>query len=128
MGEGILLVDPASSFVQFVSLVLGRLGHGTIDHASNAELALEKTARWTPQLVFSEVRLPAMSGPDFLAAVRKLHPNVIRVLISAKLDTGALAEAVNAARIHKFISKDWDAKRLRSEVRAAYLRRRRAGD
>ncbi|HEY7238238.1 MAG TPA: EAL domain-containing protein [Burkholderiales bacterium] len=122
----VLLVGGNEHELVLIGRALGPAGYSMVA-ANTAESAFDALSKQTFDIVICDQRLPTMSGADFLAAVRKLHPEVIRVLISAKLDTGALAEAVNAARIHKFISKDWDAKRLRSEVRAAYRRRRRNG-
>jgi len=122
----VLLVGGNEHELVLISRALGPAGYRMLA-ANSEEAAFDALSKQAFDIVVCDQRLAAMTGADFLAAVRKLHPNVIRVLISAKLDTGALAEAVNAARIHKFISKDWDAKRLRSEVRAAYLRRRRGG-
>jgi diguanylate cyclase (GGDEF)-like protein/PAS domain S-box-containing protein len=121
----VLLVSGNEHELVVISRALGPAGYRMLA-ANSEESAFDALSKHGFDIVICDQRLPTMSGADFLAAVRKLHPDVIRVLISAKLDTGALAEAVNAARIHKFISKDWDAKRLRSEVRAAYLRRRRS--
>jgi diguanylate cyclase (GGDEF)-like protein/PAS domain S-box-containing protein len=121
----VLLVGGNEHELVVISRALGPAGYRMLA-ANSAESAFDALSKHGFDIVICDQRLPTMSGADFLAAVRKLHPNVARVLISAKLDTGALAEAVNAARIHKFISKDWDAKRLRSEVRSAYRRRRRA--
>ena len=122
----VLLVGGNEHELVLLGRALGPAGYRMLA-ANSEEAAFDALSKQAFDIVVCDQRLAAMTGADFLAAVRKLHPNVIRVLISAKLDTGALAEAVNAARIHKFISKDWDAKRLRSEVRAAYLRRRRGG-
>jgi diguanylate cyclase (GGDEF)-like protein len=121
----VLLVGGNEHELVLISRALGPAGY-RLHAANSAEAAFDALSKHAFDIVICDQRLPTMSGADFLAAVRKLHPSVIRILISARLDTGALAEAVNAARIHKFISKDWDAKRLRSEVRAAHLRRRRA--
>jgi diguanylate cyclase (GGDEF)-like protein/PAS domain S-box-containing protein len=121
----VLLVGGNEHELVVISRALGPAGYRMLA-ANSAESAFDALSKHGFDIVICDQRLPTMSGADFLAAVRKLHPNVARVLISAKLDTGALAEAVNAARIHKFISKEWDAKRLRSEVRSAYRRRRRA--
>ena len=121
----VLLVGGNEHELVVLSRALGPAGYRMVA-ANSEESAFDALSKHGFDIVICDQRLPTMSGADFLAAVRKLHPDVIRVLISAKLDTGALAEAINAARIHKFVSKDWDAKRLRSEVRAAYLRRRRS--
>ncbi|HEY1288013.1 MAG TPA: EAL domain-containing protein [Burkholderiales bacterium] len=122
----VLLVGGNEHELVLLGRALGPAGYRMLA-ANSEEAAFDALSKRAFDIVVCDQRLAGMSGADFLAAVRKLHPEVIRVLISAKLDTGALAEAVNAARIHKFISKDWDAKRLRSEVRAAYLRRHRGG-
>jgi response regulator RpfG family c-di-GMP phosphodiesterase len=121
----VLLVGGNEHELVVISRALGPAGYRMLA-ANSEESAFDALSKHGFDIVICDQRLPTTSGADFLAAVRKLHPDVIRVLISAKLDTGALAEAVNAARIHKFISREWDAKRLRSEVRAAYKRRRRA--
>jgi diguanylate cyclase (GGDEF)-like protein/PAS domain S-box-containing protein len=121
----VLLVGGNEHELVVISRALGPAGYRMLA-ANSEESAFDALSKHGFDIVICDQRLPTMTGADFLAAVRKLHPDVIRVLISAKLDTGALADAVNAARIHKFISKDWDAKRLRSEVRAAYQRRRRS--
>jgi response regulator RpfG family c-di-GMP phosphodiesterase len=46
--------------------------------------------------------------------------------MSGARDTDVLTDAINAAGIHKYLSKDWDAERLRTEVGDAYVRRRKA--
>jgi len=122
----VLLVGGNEHELVLLGRALGPAGYRMLA-ANSEEAAFDALSKHAFDIVVCDQRLATMTGADFLAAVRKLHPEVIRVLVSAKLDTGALAEAVNAARIHKFIAKDWDAKRLRSEVRAAYLRRRRGG-
>lgn len=70
MGENILLVDPAASFAQFVSLVLTRLGHAGVAHATSGRMALSLLDGWAPQLVFSETKLPDMRGLDLCATFR----------------------------------------------------------
>jgi diguanylate cyclase (GGDEF)-like protein/PAS domain S-box-containing protein len=120
----VLLVGGDENDLVRVSSALGPAGY-RLQAANSAEVALDVLAKHPFDIVVCDQRLAKMSGAEFLAAVRRLYPDMIRILISNKLDTAALAQAINAARIHKYISKDWDAKRLRAEVRAAHLRRRR---
>jgi response regulator RpfG family c-di-GMP phosphodiesterase len=61
-----------------------------------------------------------MSGVEFLGHVRKLYPDIVRILATGTHDPDAIAEAVNEAGIQKFLSKDWDDQRLRAEVREVY--------
>jgi response regulator RpfG family c-di-GMP phosphodiesterase len=74
-------------------------------------------------IVISDQNMPAMTGVKFLSVVRKLYPRAVRIVMSGAGDAGTVTNAVNEAGIHKFLSKNWDAARLRSEVREAYLHR-----
>jgi response regulator RpfG family c-di-GMP phosphodiesterase len=107
-----------------ISKALGPAGFRMLA-ANSAEAGMDVLAKQAFDIVLCDQRLASMSGADFLAAVRRLYPRVTRILSSGKLDSAALTDAINAARIHKFVSKDWDAKRLRAEVRAAYRGRRK---
>ena len=48
-----------------------------------------------------------MTGVEFFSHVRKLYPDVIRIAVTGSYDPKAVADAVNEAGIHKFLSKDW---------------------
>jgi response regulator RpfG family c-di-GMP phosphodiesterase len=72
--------------------------------------------------------MPQLTGVEFLAHVRKLYPDVIRVVATNLQDPHAVVEAVNEAGVHKYLAKDWEAERVRAEVRDAYRRLRREPD
>jgi response regulator RpfG family c-di-GMP phosphodiesterase len=52
-----------------------------------------------------------------------MYPKTARVLASSSDDAPTITRATNLAGIHKFLLKNWDADRLRAEVREAYLQR-----
>src|SRR5262245_12842792 len=120
----VLLVGGDENDLIRVSSALGPAGY-RLQAANCAEVGFDVLAKERFDMVICDHRLANMSGADFLAAVRRLYPDMIRILISSKLDTAALAQGINVARIHKYVSREWDAKRLRAEVRAASLRRRK---
>ena len=66
--------------------------------------------------------VPVASGIQFLASVRRLYPNAVRIVMSCVENADSLAAAINKAGIHKYLSKEWDAERVRAEVHEAYLR------
>src|SRR5216117_906170 len=68
-------------------------------------------------IVISDQNMPGLTGVEFLRQVRKLYPDVIRIVFTSSQDPKVFADAVNEAGIHKFIMKDWDKERLRTEVR-----------
>jgi diguanylate cyclase (GGDEF)-like protein/PAS domain S-box-containing protein len=73
-------------------------------------------------IVVSDQCMPEMTGVAFLSHVRKLYPDVIRVVATGSNDPKAAADAVNDAGIHKFLFKDWEGERLCAEIREVYRR------
>jgi CheY-like chemotaxis protein len=88
--------------------------------ATNVDQAFALLASHPVGVVVSDQRMPGMSGMEFLGKLRKLFPNALRIGISGVHDPKAIADAVKEAGVHKFLSKTWDAERLRNEVREAY--------
>lgn len=72
-------------------------------------------------VVVSDMRMPGMSGSDFLIHVRENYPQIIRILLTGFSDVSALESAINKGRIYNYISKPWDDYLL-SEVLAGALR------
>jgi thioredoxin reductase (NADPH) len=62
----------------------------------------------TIALVLSDQRMPGMSGVEFLEKSIPLFPEAKRVLLTAYADTDAAIRAINAAKIHYYLTKPWD--------------------
>jgi len=86
--------------------------------------AFELLASHPVGIVISDQNMPGLTGVEFLRQVRKLYPDVIRIVFTSSQDPKVFADAVNEAGIHKFIMKDWDRERLRTEVREVSRRYR----
>ncbi len=86
--------------------------------------AFELLASHPVGMVISDQNMPGLTGVEFLIQVRKLYPDVIRIIFTSSQDPKVFADAVNEAGIHKFIMKDWDRERLRAEVREVSRRYR----
>ena len=59
-------------------------------------------------LIVSDQRMPGMAGVDLLERIQEVFPNARRVLLTAYADTEAAIRAINAARIHYYLTKPWD--------------------
>ena len=59
-------------------------------------------------LLLSDQRMPGMSGVEFLEKSIALVPGAKRVLLTAYADTEAAIRAINAAKIHYYLTKPWD--------------------
>ncbi len=56
-------------------------------------------------LVISDMRMPHMSGAQFLAKVREQDPDTVRMILSGQSDLQATIAAVNEGHIYRFLSK-----------------------
>ncbi len=70
-------------------------------------------------VVLSDQRMPGMSGVDFLARVRAIDPQTIRMLVTAYGDAETLGIAINDGSIYRYIPKPWDPDDLRLTLRRA---------
>lgn len=75
-------------------------------------------------LVISDYRMPGMDGVSFLAELRLLQPDCIRLVLSGQADMDGLVRAVNEVEIYRFISKPWNGFELRSAVAGALRHQR----
>jgi diguanylate cyclase (GGDEF)-like protein/PAS domain S-box-containing protein len=115
----VLLLDDSEEYLVLLERAL-RSEEFEVLSATTAEKAFALLAGRPVGVVVSDQRMPGMDGAEFLSKVRKLYPNALRVAITGAPDPEVIADAVNDAGIHKFLSKTWDDERLRAEVREAY--------
>jgi thioredoxin reductase (NADPH) len=59
-------------------------------------------------LIVSDQRMPAMTGVEFLEQSMEYFPLAKRTLLTAYADTEAAIRAINAAKIHYYLTKPWD--------------------
>jgi putative two-component system response regulator len=76
------------------------------DVASNADHGLDCLRRGGPYcIVVSDMRMPGMEGAEFLATVRTISPESVRVMLTGCDEMEVAVRAVNDGRIFKFLSK-----------------------
>jgi thioredoxin reductase (NADPH) len=84
-----------------------------IIRATSGQSALEVSAELKRRgdvvaLMLSDQRMPGMSGVEFLEKSIEIFPDAKRVLLTAYADTDAAIRAINAAKIHYYLTKPWD--------------------
>jgi thioredoxin reductase (NADPH) len=84
-----------------------------IMRAGSAKEALETSRllkqRGTPIALFlADQRMPDMTGTELLAAMRKLHPDSRKVLLTAYADTEAAIACINQVGLDHYLMKPWD--------------------
>ena len=96
-----------------------------VESFASAERARASIAFGAPTIVVCDVRLPGVSGTEWLSEVRKIDPEIPVVLVTGH---GHIAMAVQAMRegAYDFVEKPFTSERLIAIVRHAVERRQLA--
>jgi PAS domain S-box-containing protein len=70
-------------------------------------------------VVISDQRMPGMLGTDFLSAVADQCPDTVRIILTAHTDVRDLVDAINAAKVFKYLTKPFKNEEIVAVVRQA---------
>ncbi|HET6421265.1 MAG TPA: HD domain-containing phosphohydrolase [Geobacteraceae bacterium] len=92
-GENILVVDDDCQNLDMISLLLSRSGYRvtTCDNVSNA---LEAMRDGRIDAVLTDIKMPSVTGLDFLDIVHRVEPEVPVILMTAYADLETAVEAI----------------------------------
>lgn len=85
----------------------------------HAQEGLELAKANPVSLVISDHRMPEMEGTEFLARLRDIRPDAIRIMLTGYADIKAVTDAINRCQVYRFIAKPWNDDDLRLTVREA---------
>lgn len=119
--QTLLIVDDEPNILNALTRLLRREGFQILSASSPRE-AFEHLAKHPVQVILSDQRMPDMSGTEFLARVRQLYPDSIRIILTGYTDVDSITGAINRGAIYKFLTKPWDDDQLREEIREAFRR------
>ena len=63
--------------------------------------------------------MPEMSGTEFLARVKTLYPETVRMVLSGYSEISAVTDSINKGAVYRFMLKPWDDEKLKDEVASA---------
>ena len=61
-----------------------------------------------PDLVISDFLMPEMNGLEFLSEVKKLYPEVSKILLTGYADKENAIKAINEIGLYRYIEKPWN--------------------
>ena len=70
-------------------------------------------------VIISDQRMPIMSGTEFLSITATQYPDTIRIILTGYTDVEDLVEAINAGKVFKYVTKPWEAEKLKAVVKQA---------
>ena len=121
----VLVVDDESVIADTLSEILNRSGFAAMP-AYDGESALESVLLMPPDLLITDVILPAMSGIDLAISVRRIFPDCKIILFSGQAATSDLLSSANSRGHHfSLLKKPIHPTELLARVTEAVSFRRR---
>ncbi len=117
--QTLLLVDDEPNILSSLTRLLRREGYRILTATSPFD-AFELLAKQPVHVIVSDQRMPDMSGTEFLARVRQLYPDTVRLVLTGYTDIESITGAINRGAIYKFLTKPWDDDQLREQIREAF--------
>lgn len=94
-------------------------GKYNITKASSAIEALEILRTEKFDCILSDHKMPLMDGVEFLKRVYEMQPKTMRLLVTAYSDVKILIDAINYAKIYRYIKKPYSPDELLMIVESA---------
>jgi len=116
-GARLLVVDDDADMLRLLSMRLTGAGY-EVTAVTSAESALTQLEIEHPQLVLSDVRLPGRDGLALFDEIRKRHPTLPVILLTAH---GTIPDAVEATArgVFTYLTKPYDARELLDKIAQA---------
>ena len=116
--ESILIVDDEPHVISALMRGLDEEPYRVMGACSGRE-ALQVMADRTFKVVISDERMPGMDGAEFLALVKGLHPDTVRIMLTGHASIEATMRAVNSGEIYRFFTKPWNETEIKLAIRSA---------
>ncbi len=88
----ILIVDDEKDFLETMGFWLKSKGY-KVEMANNGNEAIESIKKYLPDVVFLDVVMPGMDGIETLREVRKTHPDLSVIMVTAHTSNKRITEA-----------------------------------
>lgn len=111
----ILCVDDEANILHSIKRLLRKEGYRLLTASSGVE-GLKILEENDVHLILSDQRMPHMSGTEFLTAVSKKYPDVIRIILTGYTEVDSITESINKGNIYKFFLKPWNDQNLKLEI------------
>ncbi|OGQ34346.1 MAG: hypothetical protein A3F16_01180 [Deltaproteobacteria bacterium RIFCSPHIGHO2_12_FULL_43_9] len=116
----ILVVDDEDNVVKSLERTLR--GVGRVIGTTSPFEALELLKKEPVQVIIADQRMPRMNGIEFLTKVYEKYPDIVRIILTGYTDIADLIDAINSARIYRYLTKPWENKELQLIVEQALER------
>jgi DNA-binding NtrC family response regulator len=104
----IILVDDEEMVLTSLNSFLNLETEYQVHTFTSAKDALEFIKKNEVDLVISDYLMPEMDGISFLSEVKKLKPEIPRIILTGYADKENAIKAINDVGLFQYIEKPWD--------------------
>jgi sigma-B regulation protein RsbU (phosphoserine phosphatase) len=84
--------------------------------ATSGQQGLEIMEKQNIHLVITDLRMPHLSGIEFLEKIKILYPDCIQMVLSGYSDAEEIIEAVNKGSIYCYVTKPWKPEEFKTTI------------
>ena len=119
MDEQVLYVDDDPNWLGMYKIQLEQWFRVTTAQGGAEGLEILSQKRFA--VVISDLHMPGMDGIEFLARVHESHPDIVRLMLTAKADLQSAIAAVNRSKIFRLLIKPCASADLKEALEDAVL-------
>ena len=134
----IICVDDEKTIIDSLGMDLNKSfgSEYNVEKAEGGEDALELIEElledgYEIALVISDQIMPGMKGDELLKRIHEKLPKTVKIMLTGQADLESVANAINYAKLYRYITKPWDKEDLKLTVKAAvnsYLKEKLLAD
>ncbi|MEH6449566.1 MAG: HD domain-containing phosphohydrolase [Oleispira sp.] len=111
----LLLVDDEENILKAIRRALRSINVNIL-MATSGKQGLEFLEQQPVNLIISDMRMPEMTGAEFLSQAAQKYPDIPRILMTGYSDMESTVQAINDGRISNYLPKPWNDDALKSIV------------
>jgi serine phosphatase RsbU (regulator of sigma subunit) len=113
----VMIVDDEELVLQSLTSFLSLETDWEVLTFQSPKEALKELNKRSVDIVVSDFLMPEMNGLGFLKEVKKLHPDVPRILLTGYADKENAISAINQVGLYQYIEKPWDNQNIKLIIR-----------
>jgi len=118
----IVFVDDEVNVLQAMQRSLhGMRNEWSMVFASSGAAALDELAKTPADVIVSDMRMPGMDGWELLSQVKKLDPQMVRLVLSGHADPASIMRTVGVA--HQYLAKPCESAALKAAISQTHMLR-----
>jgi two-component system probable response regulator PhcQ len=116
--HNILIVDDEENILSSLKRLFRREPY-EIFTAISGEEGLRILDDYPIDLIISDLKMPEMSGVEFLKRAKDKNPVPLRIILTGHADVKGIIQAIDQGEIYRFLLKPWEDEELKMTIRQA---------